>query len=166
MLRGLSSRGARPWRNFRMRRVIWGSSLSSSRPASSDSSTFQAMLLHHAFQRKGFAAAGANVLQSGFGQISVFEIFDVGEHSFAGVVGFSPPGALRQLVKALLDVFRQPDCKHDFSPLYTYSVPSIHKFRGQNDNIYGVFFASSAVRDRKSTRLNSSHANISYAVFC
>src|SRR5947209_10405166 len=25
---------------------------------------------------------------------------------------------------------------------------------------------SSAVRDRKSTRLNSSHANISYAVFC
>src|SRR3712207_8303654 len=26
--------------------------------------------------------------------------------------------------------------------------------------------ASLAVRDRKSTRLNSSHANISYAVFC
>src|SRR3712207_6880492 len=27
-------------------------------------------------------------------------------------------------------------------------------------------FAHLAVRDRKSTRLNSSHANISYAVFC
>src|SRR5258707_6829370 len=26
--------------------------------------------------------------------------------------------------------------------------------------------AATAVRDRKSTRLNSSHANISYAVFC
>src|SRR3712207_7845315 len=39
----------------------------------------------------------------------------------------------------------------------------------------GFFFAlpvfidgrtSTAIRDRKSTRLNSSHANISYAVFC
>src|SRR3712207_7731655 len=27
-------------------------------------------------------------------------------------------------------------------------------------------FAASSCRDRKSTRLNSSHANISYAVFC
>src|SRR3712207_6857148 len=27
-------------------------------------------------------------------------------------------------------------------------------------------FAAATVRDRKSTRLNSSHANISYAVFC
>src|SRR3712207_7885526 len=27
-------------------------------------------------------------------------------------------------------------------------------------------YASAAERDRKSTRLNSSHANISYAVFC
>src|SRR3712207_7747497 len=27
-------------------------------------------------------------------------------------------------------------------------------------------FESAGVRDRKSTRLNSSHANISYAVFC
>src|SRR5258707_11979734 len=31
----------------------------------------------------------------------------------------------------------------------------------QNDRTHGVQF-----RDRKSTRLNSSHANISYAVFC
>src|SRR5258707_2895562 len=29
-----------------------------------------------------------------------------------------------------------------------------------------VFMAEEAIRDRKSTRLNSSHANISYAVFC
>src|SRR3712207_7291260 len=31
-------------------------------------------------------------------------------------------------------------------------------------NLRGCFFAAQA--DRKSTRLNSSHANISYAVFC
>src|SRR3712207_7627273 len=30
----------------------------------------------------------------------------------------------------------------------------------------GVFFVTQNPTDRKSTRLNSSHANISYAVFC
>src|SRR3712207_7764674 len=30
----------------------------------------------------------------------------------------------------------------------------------------GIFQAAAARTDRKSTRLNSSHANISYAVFC
>src|SRR3712207_7427015 len=37
------------------------------------------------------------------------------------------------------------------------------------DQIVSVFTAAAAgpeVQDRKSTRLNSSHANISYAVFC
>src|SRR3712207_7965008 len=29
-----------------------------------------------------------------------------------------------------------------------------------------IFLSSASLRDRKSTRLNSSHANISYAVFC
>src|SRR3712207_7820335 len=32
--------------------------------------------------------------------------------------------------------------------------------------VYGDEAAKLLVRDRKSTRLNSSHANISYAVFC
>src|SRR3712207_8638804 len=31
---------------------------------------------------------------------------------------------------------------------------------------FGLSAASSGKKDRKSTRLNSSHANISYAVFC
>src|SRR3712207_8218515 len=31
---------------------------------------------------------------------------------------------------------------------------------------YELFLFPSTARDRKSTRLNSSHANISYAVFC
>src|SRR3712207_7764052 len=33
-------------------------------------------------------------------------------------------------------------------------------------SLYGELFAPLAGLDRKSTRLNSSHANISYAVFC
>src|SRR3712207_8352576 len=31
---------------------------------------------------------------------------------------------------------------------------------------HGIEISATRVRDRKSTRLNSSHANISYAVFC
>src|SRR3712207_8908822 len=36
----------------------------------------------------------------------------------------------------------------------------------QGVNEHGTIKHGSAPRDRKSTRLNSSHANISYAVFC
>src|SRR3712207_7538398 len=34
------------------------------------------------------------------------------------------------------------------------------------DKVWADVFTTDAVLDRKSTRLNSSHANISYAVFC
>src|SRR3712207_7422156 len=37
---------------------------------------------------------------------------------------------------------------------------------GQYDELMGELKAIEAAQDRKSTRLNSSHANISYAVFC
>jgi len=60
--------------------------------------------LFHVLKRDGFAAAGANILQRGLGQIHVFKFFDVGEHCFAGVVGFGSPGSFRQPVKAFLDV--------------------------------------------------------------
>src|SRR5258707_9772313 len=33
-------------------------------------------------------------------------------------------------------------------------------------NAFATLIVARAIRDRKSTRLNSSHANISYAVFC
>src|ERR1017187_4308545 len=105
-----------------MRRVIWGSSLSRWRSASTDSSIFHAMLLHHAFKGNGLAAACANVFQRGLGQIKVFKIFDVGKHSFAGIVGFGSPSELCQPVKTLLDLLRKPDCKHGYSPLYMYSI--------------------------------------------
>src|SRR6266702_7349342 len=36
----------------------------------------------------------------------------------------------------------------------------------QLDHMLGAFFAERAQADRKSTRLNSSHVAISYAVFC
>src|SRR3712207_7921863 len=38
--------------------------------------------------------------------------------------------------------------------------------RGQGDCAFDVRRVDERLKDRKSTRLNSSHANISYAVFC
>src|SRR3712207_8388771 len=43
-------------------------------------------------------------------------------------------------------------------PLYWHLYPSLNTLDYQSNNLQDL--------DRKSTRLNSSHANISYAVFC
>src|SRR3712207_6919071 len=50
--------------------------------------------------------------------------------------------------------------KLDDYPNLKTTFPEIQENASVNGKVYGVF------RDRKSTRLNSSHANISYAVFC
>src|SRR3712207_7092751 len=42
----------------------------------------------------------------------------------------------------------------------------LKRFEGHTSAIHGVAFSPDGTTDRKSTRLNSSHANISYAVFC
>src|SRR3712207_7404932 len=49
---------------------------------------------------------------------------------------------------------------HAVGVMYTL-LPVINRFYKTNEEK-----ATALVRDRKSTRLNSSHANISYAVFC
>src|SRR5436853_2678072 len=57
---------------------------------------------------------------------------------------------------------------HDALPIYSESESSaILKFIDENGTIEGAPFNSPVlVKDRKSTRLNSSHLGISYAVFC
>src|SRR3712207_6847004 len=42
----------------------------------------------------------------------------------------------------------------------------LHRYTNRDDIVVGAPLANRNRRDRKSTRLNSSHANISYAVFC
>src|SRR3989337_3342553 len=49
---------------------------------------------------------------------------------------------------------------HDALPIY---ITQVH-FRAYGH--HSIFFGAGGVRDRKSTRLNSSHGSISYAVFC
>src|SRR3712207_8832785 len=49
-----------------------------------------------------------------------------------------------------------------FHPMYVYPLVGAEYFRFR---LVAITFGSFS-RDRKSTRLNSSHANISYAVFC
>src|SRR5258707_13594054 len=55
---------------------------------------------------------------------------------------------------------------HDALPISTRLKRSRSRNRIENDARAASLDAISASRDRKSTRLNSSHANISYAVFC
>src|SRR3712207_8145030 len=47
-------------------------------------------------------------------------------------------------------------------------APGLYSGPGEGNRIHGhdERIAVDSLRDRKSTRLNSSHANISYAVFC
>src|SRR3712207_7153403 len=45
---------------------------------------------------------------------------------------------------------------------------ALDEFQEHRRRLFGIAYRmlGSAIEDRKSTRLNSSHANISYAVFC
>src|SRR5205814_7499747 len=58
---------------------------------------------------------------------------------------------------------------HDVVPVLKRSCTGCHhpdKLKGELDLTTYVAFQKGDVRDRKSTRLNSSHLGISYAVFC
>src|SRR3712207_9299067 len=55
---------------------------------------------------------------------------------------------------------RQPSVRLEGSSSRLMPPPSLHSLRARAGG------RARARRDRKSTRLNSSHANISYAVFC
>src|SRR3712207_8723375 len=46
------------------------------------------------------------------------------------------------------------------------AVDDLPTLEQRMDDVRAVMDAAGSERDRKSTRLNSSHANISYAVFC
>src|SRR2546426_9208596 len=90
------------------------------------------------------------------------EIWDLHCH-LSGVPGNTPEVRLGKLLEyadrmgiARLCVFMGMEWSYD---------PSPEKMRQENDEVLGAL-RNFPDRDRKSTRLNSSHLVISYAVFC
>src|SRR3712207_8118791 len=77
---------------------------------------------------------------------------------------FDPaPAEVAALIEARLSAFVDPRAIHT----------EIRELRGRRLHVpyfaiegHKVWGATALILDRKSTRLNSSHANISYAVFC
>src|SRR5258707_7343635 len=53
-----------------------------------------------------------------------------------------------------------------YTTLFRSSDEWLRRTREQNEAVSQAIKSDTIDRDRKSTRLNSSHANISYAVFC
>src|ERR1035437_10870844 len=102
--------------------------------------------------------------------------------------GISSPGQQKQLInttellisfrliddcsKLMLDKFQDCLFENDLSVLIISGSPTQEDLQAAWDKIYVQYCQLSQdssyneVLDRKSTRLNSSHANISYAVFC
>src|SRR3712207_9010788 len=54
---------------------------------------------------------------------------------------------------------------HQSMEAFIHNMNTIHS-RGGNQVVFSSINYGTDTSDRKSTRLNSSHANISYAVFC
>src|SRR5690554_7127809 len=77
---------------------------------------------------------------------------------------------IRYEVDFILDSTNRADVKNEVHRLYTGSSVSYYASEASvlSDSIYQTLGNRyrSAMLDRKSTRLNSSHVRISYAVFC
>src|SRR5699024_12179798 len=66
---------------------------------------------------------------------------------------------------SILNSFKQIAAKYDVSDIYPVATAAIR----QSVNVDGILErvqSEVGMKDRKSTRLNSSHVSISYAVFC
>src|SRR5207302_11208039 len=70
------------------------------------------------------------------------------------------------LIYKKTEVLKTPVSFNIFFPAYLRPSLCIVCFLQKLQNLDISNFATSAKRDRKSTRLNSSHVKISYAVFC
>src|SRR3712207_8793295 len=84
----------------------------------------------------------------------------------ADMTGSIPPQVLRRPVYSSPAARSGADAAPTLPVLHPLlALPALHLLRVAGD-VAGGQVALLACQDRKSTRLNSSHANISYAVFC
>src|SRR6202046_5876179 len=76
------------------------------------------------------------------------------------------PTALGQHTVCFFLMIRRPPRSTLFPYTTLFRSPDLQALAPQKDNLFCCRFASCRRKDRKSTRLNSSHVSISYAVFC
>ena len=65
--------------------------------------------------------AAADAFQRAFGQIQVFEVLQVFEDGFAGVVGLGAPGAPGELLQAFFDGLRKSNGQHK-TPFFLHAI--------------------------------------------
>ena len=70
---------------------------------------FKAIAAHYFFEWNGTNASGADLGETLLGEIDVFEVFEVLQDRFAGVVSFGAAGALGEAVEAFLDFVGKAD---------------------------------------------------------
>src|SRR5208283_1097038 len=76
------------------------------------------MTFHRFYERDGAFFAAADAFQRAFGQIPIFDLFQVVEDGFPDVEGLGAPRAPGELLEALLDGLWQSNRQHKYlSPL-------------------------------------------------
>src|SRR5579863_4889813 len=102
------------------------------------------MLTHHFFERNRLTTARLYGFQAFLGQINVFQIVEVLQDSFAGIISFRPPGFLGKPREAFFDTFRKPNGKHGISLCYTIIALGFGKAHGMKIKLtlYGFLIGS------------------------
>src|SRR5260370_36769013 len=98
-----------------MRWACGASSLLSWGSASADSSTFQAIALHHVFQGDGLFLATADALETALGEIQILQIGKVLEDGFPDIVSLGAPSAAGQRFYTVLVVGWKPCAQNNES---------------------------------------------------
>src|SRR3712207_8016974 len=79
---------------------------------------------------------------------------------------FRSVGRQRQVANQVLAAVAQPERRHQHIPDVLAQGAGLMHGEGNLEGFFADDACRHVIQDRKSTRLNSSHANISYAVFC
>src|SRR3712207_8129518 len=96
-----------------------------------------------------------------FNDTATTEIYTLSLHDALPISGMVTPQQAQRLVDTLLARFPRA-----LTTGYELLIPGMTNHPKDRHVLAAAVRAHAQVIDRKSTRLNSSHANISYAVFC
>jgi hypothetical protein len=93
-----------------MRRATGLSSSSSCLWAFGETSTFQAIAAHYFFEGNRLAATGADFCQCLLREVDVFQVVQILQDGFTGVVSLGASGAFGEAFEAFFDGFGKADC--------------------------------------------------------